>query len=136
MGIQASLLVIPVGRRVKSSTQTPIRHRCLEIRNTARINKISRLGFSHDRSNFPPGLSVLQITRNGNNCTERRRSGNSLLTVFLPQIFPPLVNGGANVLQAGCGFFPKDFSSGLLLEQGGGGWRCPHGTVADQVIGR
>lgn len=36
--------------------EVPIRHSCLEIRNTAHINKISRLGLSHatDRSDFPP----------------------------------------------------------------------------------
>lgn len=120
----------------------PIRLKWREIRNTACINKISRLGFSHDRSNFPPSLArllthcVLQITRDGNNCMERWRSGNSLLAIFLPQIFPPLVNSSADILQAGCGFLPEDVGPGLLLEQSGGGQRRPHGTVADQVVGR
>lgn len=120
----------------------PIRLKWREIRNAACINKISRLGFSHDRSNFPPSpslslsLAVLQITRNGNNCTERWRSGNSLLAIFLPQIFPPLVNSGADILQAGCGFLPEDVGPGLLLEQSGGGQWCPHGAAADQVVGR
>lgn len=133
-----SPLAIPVALQVKPSTPSHSNDGKLETQLVS--IKFPDSAFFTWQVKLSPRLSlflaVLQITRDGNNCTERWRSGNSLLALFLPQIFPPLVNGGADILQAGRGLLPQDVGPGLPLEQSGGGQRCPRGPAADQVVGR
>lgn len=64
------------------------------------------------------------------------KSGNPLLSVLLPQVFPFLLHGSGDVLECGCGLLLENRCPGLPLKQGGRGQWGLHGTVIDQVVGR